>query len=224
MRILLVEDDAKVARFIRNGLKEEGFAVDVAEDGQQGLDFSCDYEYDVIILDILLPKLDGISVLKTIRRHDPQTPVLMLTAMDTVEDKIRGLNKGADDYLTKPFAFEELLARIRALLRRKYRTASTLLHVADLRVDLVSHQVFRGDREIELTPKEFSLLEYFLRNPNKVLTRTMIAEHVWDYHFDPETNIIDVYMNYLRNKIDRGFLPKLIHTVRGVGYILRAES
>jgi len=224
MRILLVEDDAKVARFIRNGLKEEGFAVDVAEDGKQGLDFARDFEYDVIILDILLPKLDGISVLKAIRRHDPQTPVLMLTAMDTVEDKIRGLNKGADDYLTKPFAFEELLARIRALLRRKYRTASTLLRFEDLQVDLVTHQVFRGDREIQLTPKEFALLEYFLQNPNKILTRTMIAEHVWDYHFDPETNVIDVYMNYLRNKIDRDFSPKLIHTIRGVGYMLKVES
>ncbi|NOY78461.1 MAG: response regulator transcription factor [Calditrichaeota bacterium] len=224
MRILLVEDDAKVARFIRNGLKEEGFAVDVAEDGKQGLDFARDFEYDVIILDILLPKLDGISVLKAIRTHDPQTPILMLTAMDTLEDKVRGLNKGADDYLTKPFAFEELLARIRALLRRKYRTASTLLRFSDLRVDLVTHQVFRGDREIQLTPKEFALLEYFLQNPNKILTRTMISEHVWDYHFDPETNVIDVYMNYLRNKIDRDFSTKLIHTIRGVGYMLKVES
>ena len=224
MRILLVEDDAKVARFIRNGLREEGFAVDVAEDGQQGLQFARDFEYDVVILDILLPKLDGISVLKAIRAHDPQTPILMLTAMDTVEDKIRGLNKGADDYLTKPFAFEELLARIRALLRRKYRTASTVLRFEDLRVDLVTHQVFRGDREIQLTPKEFALLEYFLQNPNKILTRTMIAEHVWDYHFDPETNVIDVYMNYLRNKIDRDFSIKLIHTIRGVGYILKGNA
>ncbi len=224
MRILLVEDDAKVARFIRNGLREEGFAVDVAEDGQQGLQFARDFEYDVVILDILLPKLDGISVLKAIRAHDPQTPILMLTAMDTVEDKIRGLNKGADDYLTKPFAFEELLARIRALLRRKYRTASTVLRFEDLRVDLVTHQVFRGDREIQLTPKEFALLEYFLQNPNKILTRTMIAEHVWDYHFDPETNVIDVYMNYLRNKIDRDFSVKLIHTIRGVGYILKGNA
>ncbi len=224
MRILLVEDDAKVARFIRNGLKEEGFAVDVAEDGQQGLQFAREFEYDVMILDILLPKLDGISVLKAIRTRDPQTPILMLTAMDTLEDKIRGLNKGADDYLTKPFAFEELLARLRALLRRKYRTASTNLRFEDLRVDLVTHQVFRGDREIQLTPKEFALLEYFLQNPNKILTRTMIAEHVWDYHFDPETNVIDVYMNYLRNKIDRDFPVKLIHTIRGVGYILKGNA
>ncbi len=223
MRILLVEDDAKVARFIRNGLKEEGFAVDVAEDGQQGLNFASDFEYDVIILDILLPKLDGISVLKSIRKNDPQTPILMLTAMDTVEDKILGLNKGADDYLTKPFNFEELLARIRALLRRKYRTASTLLRFEDLRMDLVTHQVFRGNQEIQLTPKEFTLLEYFLQNPNRILSRTMIAEHVWDYHFDSETNVIDVYVNYLRNKIDRGFRAKLIHTVRGIGYILKAE-
>ncbi len=223
MRILLVEDDAKVARFIRNGLKEEGFAVDVAENGRQGLDLARDFEYDVIILDILLPKMDGISVLKNIRTSDPQTPILMLTAMDTVEDKIRGLNKGADDYLTKPFAFEELLARIRALLRRKYRTASTRLRFEDLQMDLVTHQVVRGDREIALTQREFALLEYFLQNPNKILTRTMIAEHVWDYHFDSETNVIDVYMNYLRNKIDRDFPRKLIHTVRGVGYILKAE-
>ncbi len=224
MRILLVEDDTKVARFVRNGLKEEGFAVDVAEDGQQGLNFARDFDYDVIILDILLPKLDGISVLKSIRTRDPQTPVLMLTAMDTIEDKIRGLNKGADDYLTKPFAFEELLARIRALLRRKYRTASTLLRFQDLQADLVTHRVFRGEKEIQLTPKEFALLEFFLQNPGKILTRTAIAEHVWDYHFDSETNIIDVYMNYLRNKIDRGFQTKLIHTVRGVGYILKGEE
>ncbi len=224
MRILLVEDDTKVARFVRNGLKEEGFAVDVAEDGQQGLNFARDFDYDVIILDILLPKLDGISVLKSIRTRDPQTPVLMLTAMDTIEDKIRGLNKGADDYLTKPFAFEELLARIRALLRRKYRTASTLLRFQDLQADLVTHRVFRGEKEIQLTPKEFALLEFFLQNPGKILTRTAIAEHVWDYHFDSETNIIDVYMNYLRNKIDRGFRTKLIHTVRGVGYILKGEE
>ncbi len=224
MRILLVEDDTKVARFVRNGLKEEGFAVDVAEDGQQGLNFARDFDYDVIILDILLPKLDGISVLKSIRTRDPQTPVLMLTAMDTIEDKIRGLNKGADDYLTKPFAFEELLARIRALLRRKYRTASTLLRFQDLQADLVTHRVFRGEKEIQLTPKEFALLEFFLQNPGKILTRTAIAEHVWDYHFDSETNIIDVYMNYLRNKIDRGFRTKLIHTVRGVGYLLKGEE
>ncbi len=224
MRILLVEDDVKVARFVRNGLKEEGFAVDVAEDGQQGLNFARDFDYDVIILDILLPKLDGISVLKSIRTRDPQTPVLMLTAMDTIEDKIRGLNKGADDYLTKPFAFEELLARIRALLRRKYRTASTLLRFQDLQADLVTHRVFRGEKEIQLTPKEFALLEFFLQNPGKILTRTAIAEHVWDYHFDSETNIIDVYMNYLRNKIDRGFRTKIIHTVRGVGYILKGEK
>jgi heavy metal response regulator len=223
MRILLVEDDAKVARFIRNGLREEGFAVDVAEDGKQGLDFARNFEYDVIILDILLPRMDGISVLRSIRTGDPQTPILMLTAMDTVEDKIRGLNKGADDYLTKPFAFEELLARIRALLRRKFRSGSTRLRFEDLQMDLVTHQVIRGDREITLTQKEFALLEYFLQNPNKILTRTMIAQHVWDYHFDSETNVIDVYMNYLRNKIDRNFSRKLIHTIRGVGYILKAE-
>lgn len=224
MRILLVEDDGKVARFIRNGLKEEGFAVDVAEDGRRGLDFARDFEYDVIVLDILLPKLDGISVLKAIRKDDPQTPILILTAMDTVEDKIRGLNKGADDYLTKPFAFEELLARIHALLRRKYRTASTLLRFEDLQMNLVTHRVIRGDREIQLTPKEFALLEFFLQNPNKILTRTMIAEHVWDYHFDSETNVIDVYVSYLRNKIDRGFPVELIHTIRGMGYILKGKS
>jgi len=224
MRVLLVEDDGKVARFIRNGLREEGFAVDVAEDGRQGLDFARDFEYDVIVLDILLPKLDGISVLKAIRKDDPQTPILILTAMDTVEDKIRGLNKGADDYLTKPFAFEELLARIHALLRRKYRTASTLLRFENLQMNLVTHRVIRGDREIQLTPKEFALLEFFLQNPNKILTRTMIAEHVWDYHFDSETNVIDVYVNYLRNKIDRGFPVELIHTIRGMGYILKGKS
>lgn len=224
MRILLVEDDQKVARFIRNGLKEEGFAVDVAVDGLDGFRFTTDYEYDLIILDILLPKLNGISLLKRIRDDRVRTPVLLLTALDTVEDKVRGLNKGADDYLTKPFAFEELLARIRALLRRQYTGGSTALQFSDLRLDLLSHRVFRSNQEIELTQKEFALLEYFMQNPNRVLTRTMITEHIWDYHFDSDSNLIDVYINYLRNKIDKDFATKLIHTIRGVGYCLREEK
>lgn len=223
MRILVVEDEKKVAGFIKKGFLEESYAVDVAYDGVEGEYLASTNEYDVIILDIMLPKKNGIDVVKDLRTRDIKTPALLLTARDTVEDKVKGLDSGADDYLSKPFAFEELLARVRALMRRKdYGLAE--LKFADLILDQATRKAKRGDIFIDLTSKEYGLMEYFLRNPNKVLTRTMIAEHVWDYTFDSDTNIIDVYVNHLRNKIDKEPFKKLIHTVRGVGYILKEEE
>lgn len=223
MRILLVEDDRKVASFIRKGLAEEGYAVDVAHDGETGLAMGLDRLHDVIVLDVMLPKKPGFQVLRELRQAKVVTPVLLLTARDAVEDKVQGLDAGADDYLTKPFAFAELLARVRALLRRGKATQAPVLQVADLILDPAARTVKRGGAAIPLTNREFALLEYFLRNPGRVLTRTMIAEHVWDYSFDAGTNVIDVYVNYLRKKIDAGREPKLIHTVRGVGYVLKTE-
>ena len=223
MRLLAVEDEKKVASFIRKGLEEEGFAVDVAFDGETALQMALDRVHDLIILDIQLPKRDGLSVLQELRRERVTTPVLLLTVRATIEDKVLGLDSGADDYLTKPFAFEELVARVRALLRRRAEGKPALLQVANLRLDPARRTVFRGDRKIDLTTKEFALLDYFMRNPGRVLTRTMIAEHVWDYDFDSMTNVIDVYVNYLRRKIDSDQDQKLIHTVRGVGYMLEAE-
>ena len=224
MRILVVEDDRKVASFIRKGLSEEGYAVDVAPDGETGLLMGLDRLHDVIVLDVMLPGKPGFQVLRELRQAKVATPVLLLTARDAVEDKVQGLDAGADDYLTKPFAFAELLARVRALLRRGAAVRAPALQVADLVMDPASRKVTRGGEAISLTNREFALLEYFLRNPGRVLTRTMITEHVWDYSFDAGTNVIDVYVNYLRKKIDAGREPKLIHTVRGVGYVLRAES
>ena len=223
MRILLVEDDRKVASFIRKGLTEEGYAVDVAHDGEAGLFMGLDRLHDVIVLDVMLPGKPGFQVLRELRQAKVTTPVLLLTARDAVEDKVQGLDAGADDYLTKPFAFAELLARVRALLRRGKAAQAPALQVADLILDPAARTVKRGGGTIPLTNREFALLEYFLRNPGRVLTRTMIAEHVWDYSFDAGTNVIDVYVNYLRKKVDAGREPKLIHTVRGVGYVLRAE-
>ena len=223
MRILLVEDDRKVASFIRKGLTEEGYAVDVAHDGEAGLFMGLDRLHDVIVLDVMLPGKPGFQVLRELRQAKVSTPVLLLTARDAVEDKVQGLDAGADDYLTKPFAFAELLARVRALLRRGKAAQAAMLQVADLALDPAARTVKRGGETIPLTNREFALLEYFLRNPGRVLTRTMIAEHVWDYSFDAGTNVIDVYVNYLRKKVDAGREPKLIHTVRGVGYVLRAE-
>jgi heavy metal response regulator len=223
MRILLVEDDRKVASFIRKGLTEEGYAVDVAHDGEAGLFMGLDRLHDVIVLDVMLPGKPGFQVLRELRQAKVITPVLLLTARDAVEDKVQGLDAGADDYLTKPFAFAELLARVRALLRRGKAGQAATLQVADLTLDPAARTVKRGGETIPLTNREFALLEYFLRNPGRVLTRTMIAEHVWDYSFDAGTNVIDVYVNYLRKKVDAGREPKLIHTVRGVGYVLRAE-
>jgi heavy metal response regulator len=221
MRILIVEDEKKVAGFIKKGLEEELYATDVASDGEEGLNLAELENYDMIILDIMLPKIDGLEVLSRLRKKKITTPILLLTAKDSIEDKVDGLNRGADDYLTKPFAFSELLARTRVLLRRGQNETKTILQVADLTLDLVKHKVNRGEEEIELTGKEYSLLEYFMRSPGKVLTRTMIAEHVWDYNFDTFTNVIDVYVNHLRKKIDKNFPRKLIHTLRGVGYVMK---
>ena len=223
MRILLVEDERKVASFIRKGLTEEGYAVDLAHDGDTGLLMGLDRLHDVIVLDVMLPRKPGFQVLRELRQAKVVTPVLLLTARDAVEDKVQGLDAGADDYLTKPFAFAELLARVRALLRRGAAAQAPVLQAADLILEPATRTVKRGGEAIALTNREFALLEYFLRNPGRVLTRTMIAEHVWDYSFDAGTNVIDVYVNYLRKKIDAGREPKLIHTVRGVGYVLRAE-
>lgn len=221
MRILIVEDEKKVAAFIKKGLEEETYAVDVAYDGEDGLHMGLENQYDLIILDLMLPIIDGLNVLSRLREKKVETPILLLTAKDSVEDKVTGLNTGADDYLTKPFAFSELLARIRVLLRRGKAETKTVLQINGLSLDLVSHKVKRNDEEIELTGKEYSLLEYFMRNQGKVLTRTMIAEHVWDYNFDTFTNVIDVYVNHLRKKIDKGYPEKLLHTLRGVGYIMK---
>jgi heavy metal response regulator len=223
MRILVVEDEKKVAGFIKQGLEEEGYAIDVAFDGREGLLMALDGVHDLIILDINLPQLDGLGVLQELRKNQRTTPVLLLTVRAAIEDKVLGLDTGADDYLTKPFSFQELLARIRALLRRRVEAAPPLLQVADLTLDPARRIVSRGTERIDLSTKEFALLDYFMRNPGRVLTRTMIAEHVWDYDFDPMSNIIDVYVNYLRKKIDTGREPKLIHTVRGVGYVLQVE-
>ena len=221
MRILIVEDEKKVAAFIKKGLEEETYAVDVAYDGEEGLHLGKEGQYDLIILDIMLPKIDGLEILSRLRDQGSDVPILLLTAKDAVDDRVTGLNKGADDYLTKPFAFSELLARVRVLLRRGKAEVKTILQISDLTLDLVSHKVNRGGAEIELTGKEYSLLEYFMRNQEKVLTRTMIAEHVWDYNFDTFTNVIDVYINHLRKKIDKGRQSKLLHTLRGVGYIMK---
>ena len=223
MRILVIEDEKKVASFIKKGLEEEHYAVDTAYDGETGLYMAEVNEYDLIILDLMIPKIDGLEVLKRIRTGKNSVPILVLTAKDTVEDIVKGLDAGCDDYLTKPFNFMVFLARIRALLRREKIDKEPLLKIADLTLSPVTHKVTRMGKEVDLTSKEYALLEYFMRNPDKVLTRTMISEHVWDYHFDSLTNVVDVYVNYLRRKIDKDFEPKLIHTIRGVGYILSAD-
>ena len=223
MRVLLVEDEKKVASFIKKGLEEHGYAVDYGADGTSGLVMALDQIHDLVILDINLPEIDGLSVLRQMRAKKVVTPVLLLTVRATIEDKVIGLDTGADDYLAKPFSFEELLARVRALLRRGSETKSPVLTVADLVLDPASRQVFRGGDRIELTSKEFAILEYFIRNSGRVLTRTMIIDHVWDYDFDADTNVVDVYVNYLRKKIDAPYQPKLLHTIRGTGYVLREE-
>ncbi len=224
MRILLVEDEDKVSRFIVRGLTAQSFAVDTAPDGRSGLDLATTYNYDLIILDLMLPGLNGTEVLRRIRRADHRVPILMLTARDAVADKVEHLEAGADDYLTKPFAFAELMARIKALLRRGSVERPSVLRVADLEVDRLSQQVRRASRRIELTAKEYALLEYLIANAGRVLSRTMIIEHVWDHSFDGATNIVDVYVRHLRNKVDDGHAAKLIHTVRGVGYKICDEA
>jgi heavy metal response regulator len=223
MHILVIEDEKKVARLIQKGLEEEAYAVDVAHDGERGLSMSEAHEYDLMIVDVMLPKMNGLELVQVIRTRKGKTPILMLTAKATIEDKVAGLDSGADDYLTKPFAFEELLARVRSLLRRGAQQKSTILAIADLELDTVTHKAKRGGRTIELTAKEYALLDYFLQNKDRVLTRSAISEHIWDYNFDTGTNIIDVYINHLRNKVDNNFDKKLIHTVRGVGYVLKEE-
>jgi heavy metal response regulator len=225
VRILVVEDDRKVARFVRQGLSEEGHAVEIAKDGSEALAFAfAEPTYDLIVLDVMLPGQDGFGVLKTLRAHKVAVPVLMLTARDSVTDKVAGLDLGADDYLTKPFAFEEFLARVRALLRRRGSDRAPLLRLDDLTVDPETRRVMRGDRRIELTARQYALLEYFLRNAGRVLTRPMIAQHVWGLAFDAESNVIDVYVGCLRRKIERDRERRLLHTVRGAGYVLQVEE
>ncbi len=224
MKILVVEDEERVAQFIQKGLREEGHAVDVSHDGEDGEFLAEVNDYDLIILDLMLPKKNGITVCKELRANGVNTPVLMLTARDSVEDKVRGLDAGADDYLPKPFAFEELLARVRALLRRQSESRTPTLKVGDLELDPISRRVTRAGKPIRLTTKEYALLEYLMRNAGKVLSRTLIGEHVWDMNFDPESNVIDVYISHLRAKIDKGFDKPLLHTLRGQGYLLSDDA
>jgi heavy metal response regulator len=220
VRVLVVEDEPKIAAFLKRGLEENAYAVDVARDGEEGLAWAQAFPYDLIILDIMLPKLDGVTLCRRLRAEGNRANILMLTAKDDIEDRVAGLDAGADDYLVKPFAFRELLARLRALQRRGGEQRTTRLQVADLVLDLVSHQAMRGGRTIELTAKEFALLEFLMRHPNQTLSRTVIAEHVWDYDFYNQSNVVDVYIRYLRKKIDDPFDLKLIQTVRGMGYRL----
>lgn len=223
MRILLVEDEMTLQAVTAKRLAQEGYSVDVSGDGEEAAQYIRMGEYDCIVLDIMLPHRDGISILRDMRARQDGTPVLLLTAKDSIEDRVKGLDAGADDYLVKPFSFDELSARVRAMLRRGGEAKSVLLEFADLKMDTLSHQVYRGEKSIELTAKEYALLEYFLRNSGKVLTRSQIIEHIWNFDFDSDSNIVDVYVRYLRRKVDYDFPVKLIHTVRGVGYVLRAE-
>lgn len=223
MRILVVDDEPHLTDILYKSLREEGYSVDVTRDGIDGYEYAKTGVYDVIILDIMLPGMDGIEILKNLRNIGINTPVLMLTAKDATEDKVNGLDSGADDYLTKPFELSELLARVRALLRRESENKSPILKVGDLELNTLTHQVKRGGREITLTSKEYAMLEYLMRNANRVLSRSQIADHVWDYEFDGLSNIIDVYIRYLRKKIDDDFPVKLIHTVRGSGYCLKGS-
>ena len=224
MRILVIEDDLKIAEFIQKGLKSSGFAVDHAATGTRGVEMAFETPYDTLVVDIMLPELDGISLIKKIRERKNNTPIIILSARDRVDDRVNGLQAGADDYLTKPFAFSELLARIQALIRRAGNVIDPVnLLYADLSIDILKRQVKRKNEIIALQPLEFSLLEYLLRNKERVVSRTMIMEHVWDYSFDPMTNVVEARICRLRDKIDKGFEPKLIHTVRGAGYVLKVQ-
>ena len=224
MRLLVVEDEPGIAAFLKQGLSEEGFAVDVAVDGEEGLDYARATPYDAIVLDVMLPKRSGLEVCAELRGRGLRTPILILTARGAVEDRVRGLDTGADDYLLKPFAFPELLARLRALLRRPAAALPTRLALADLTLDPATRRVERAGRRIDLTPREFALIELLLRHPGQVLSRTQIAEQVWGFDFFHESNVVDVYIRYLRQKIDEGFEPKLLHTVRGAGYRMEAPA
>ncbi|MDQ3796739.1 MAG: response regulator transcription factor [Pseudomonadota bacterium] len=222
MRVLIIEDDRQAAGYLAKGLRESGFAVDHAANGNEGLYMALSEPYDVLIVDRMLPGRDGLSIIATLRAQGKMTPVLILSALWEVDDRVRGLRAGGDDYLTKPYAFTELLARIEALLRRGGNAVQdTVLRVGDLEIDLLARSAKRANKIIELQPREFRLLEYLMRHHNQVVTRTMLLEHVWDYHFDPQTNVIDVHISRLRQKIDKGFKTTLLHTVRGAGYCLR---
>ena len=222
MKILLLEDDSKIASFVAKGLREAHYTVDISPNGEEGLELARQTPYDAAIVDLMLPKLDGLSVIERWRGEQLKLPVLILSAKRSTDDRIKGLQHGGDDYLTKPFSFAELLARLQALIRRSgSASVATTLTFADLKMDLLTREVWRGTTKIELQAREFLLLEYLLRNQNKVVSKTMILEHVWNYHFDPQTNVVDVLVCRLRNKIDRDFEPKLIHTLRGAGYSLR---
>ncbi|MEM7221911.1 MAG: response regulator transcription factor [Pseudomonadota bacterium] len=225
MRVLVIEDDAETASYIAKGLGESGYAVDIANDGKDGLLMAVGEDYDIAVVDRMLPGLDGLSLVETLRRTGKHTPILFLSALGGVDDRVKGLRSGGDDYLVKPFAFSELLARIEALLRRRGNAAvETLLREGDLEMDVLARIVRRGGEQIPLQPREFKLLEYLLRHAGQVVTRTMLLEHVWGYHFDPQTNVIDVHISRLRQKVDRGYDQPLLHTVRGAGYMLRASS
>ena len=222
MRILVIEDDSKIAAFVVNGLKQNGFAVDHAADGEQGLAMAATLPYDTIVLDLMLPKLDGLSLLRQLRQEKVRSPVLILSAKASVDDRVKGLQAGGDDYLTKPFAFTELLARVQALIRRATHVVEpNTLSAAGISMDLLSREVTRTGRKIELQSREFALLELLMRHPGRAVTKTMIMEHVWDYSFDPQTNVVDVLVHRLRSKVDKDFDVKLIHTIRGVGYVLK---
>jgi two-component system OmpR family response regulator len=225
MRALIVEDDDTLAEFVSRGLREAGFAIDVARDGERGLSLALETEPDVAIVDVMLPGLDGLALIEALRRRGRRLPVLILSARHTVDDRVRGLQAGGDDYLTKPFAFPELLARVQALLRRATGASEpTKLEVGDLTLDLLTRRVTRQGRPIDLRPREFALLEYLMRNAGRVVSKTMILSRVWDYSFDPRTNVVDVLVHRLREKIDHEFEPKLLHTRRGVGYVLGADA
>lgn len=223
MRLLIVEDEQQIAAFLERGLKEEGYAVDVVYNGHDAIDWALAVEYDGLVLDVMLPGRDGYAVCRELRERGLKTPILMLTARDAVDDRVTGLDVGADDYLIKPFAFKELVARLRAVTRRQSETRSNELRVADLTLNTLAHTAQRGERRIELTTKEYNLLEFLMRNPNRVLTRTQIAEHVWNLDFVSESNLVDVYVRYLRRKLDEGFDQKLIKTIRGSGYLISDE-
>jgi len=224
MRILVVEDDDKIASFVVNGLKQSGFAVDHSEDGEAALALARAINFDAAVVDLMLPRMDGLTLLQTLRREGLRLPVIILSAKGSVDDRVKGLQAGGDDYLTKPFAFSELLARIQALIRRSTQSAEpTRLTAGDLELDLLSREARREGQKIDLQAREFSLLEYLMRNMGRVVTKTMILEHVWDYSFDPQTNVVDVLVHRLRSKVDKEFSSKLIHTIRGVGYVLKTD-